>query len=161
MKAKKIILSALILGLAAGFVSCAPKKKDQVTPDMVNITATANGNSPAGMAPVMKFETETHDFGKITQGQVVSYAFKFKNTGGSDLTIAEAHGSCGCTVPEYPHNPIAPGEEGVINVNFNSEGKHGVQEKTVTLSTNCEPSTKVITIHAEVLTPKDRGGETK
>jgi hypothetical protein len=101
----------------------------------------------------MKFEVMEHDFGKISQGERVSYAFKFKNVGGSDLLISEAHGSCGCTVPDYPKNAIAPGAESVVNVEFNSEGKHGKQEKTVTLTTNCEPNTIVITIHAEVLEP--------
>lgn len=159
MKARKIFLSVSVFGLTVALVSCAPKQKDQVTPDMVNIEASASGNAPAGKAPAMKFETEVHDFGKITQGQSVKYSFNFKNVGGSDLIISEAHGSCGCTVPDYPHNPVAPGQSSVINVVFNSEGKHGQQEKTVTLSTNCEPATKVLTIKSEVLVPKERGGD--
>ena len=154
---KTIFISVLAFIIAAGFSSCAPKS-DKVTTDMVDITTTASGNTPAGKAPVMKFDVEEHDFGKISQGEKVSYAFKFKNIGGSDLIISEAHGSCGCTVPVYPHKPVAPGQEDVINVEFNSEGKHGVQEKTVTLTTNCTPNTKVITIHANVLVPTERGG---
>jgi hypothetical protein len=154
---KRLFSSVFILAIAFGLNSCAPKS-DKVTTDMVDISATASGNTPAGKAPVMKFEVDEHDFGKISQGERVSYAFKFKNTGGSDLLISEAHGSCGCTVPDYPKTPIAPGADGVVNVEFNSEGKHGKQEKTVTLTTNCEPNTKVITIHAEVLEAK---GDTK
>jgi hypothetical protein len=154
---KRIFISIFVITIAAGFNSCAPKDK-KISTDMVDITATASGNAPAGKAPVMKFEVEEHDFGKISQGERVSYAFKFTNVGGSDLVINEAHGSCGCTVPDYPKAAIAPGQEGVVNVEFNSEGKHGEQEKTVTLTTNCEPNTKVITIHAIVL---DAKGDTK
>lgn len=161
MKAKTLFLSVCALGMMAGMFSCAPKKKTDVTTDMVDITSSANGNAPAGNAPMMNFAEESWDFGKISQGERVSHAFKFRNTGGSPLIISEAHGSCGCTVPEYPHNPVAPGADAVINVVFNSEGKHGKQEKTVTLSTNCEISTKVLTIKSEVLVPEERGGEGK
>ncbi len=154
---KTIFISFLALGVAICFNSCAPKS-NKVTTDMVDITTTASGNAPAGKAPVMKFDVESHDFGKISQGERVSFAFKFKNVGGSDLIISEAHGSCGCTVPSFPHDAIAPGQEEVVNVEFSSEGKHGLQEKTVTLTTNCSPNTKVITIHADVLVPVERGG---
>ncbi|MBI3509814.1 MAG: DUF1573 domain-containing protein [Bacteroidetes bacterium] len=146
-----IRLSAIAI-LAFALASCAPKKPDEVSTDMVDISANASGNSPSGKAPVMKFEVEKYDFGKISQGERVSYAFKFKNVGGSDLLISEAHGSCGCTVPDYPRKPIPPGAEGVVNVEFNSQGKSGPQEKTVAITTNCEPNTKVITITADVLT---------
>ncbi|MEO5645138.1 MAG: DUF1573 domain-containing protein [Bacteroidia bacterium] len=154
---KTFFISVLTFVFAMGISSCAPKNND-VNTDLVDITTTATGNSPMGKDPAMKFETEVHDFGKISQGERVSYSFKFKNIGGSNLIISEAHGSCGCTVPKFPKDPVAPGQEGVIDVEFSSEGKHGVQEKTVTLSTNCSPSTKVITIKADVLVPANRGG---
>jgi hypothetical protein len=154
---KTILIPVLAFVFAVGISSCAPKS-NKVSTDMVDITKTASGEAPTGKDPVMKFEVETHDFGKISQGERVSYAFKFKNVGGSDLIISEAHGSCGCTVPQFPHDPVAPGQEEVINVEFSSEGKHGLQEKTVTLTTNCSPNTKVITIKADVLVPTNRDG---
>ncbi|HTF04169.1 MAG TPA: DUF1573 domain-containing protein [Bacteroidia bacterium] len=149
----------VVFVLAAGLVACAPRQEKDVNTDMVNITATASGNAPTGKAPFMKLEKEKHDFGKISQGERVSTEFKFKNTGGSDLVISDAHGSCGCTVPDYPRKPIPPGGEDVIKVEFNSEGKSGKQEKTVTLTTNCEPPNIVITIASEVIVPADRGGD--
>lgn len=158
MKARTILLSLAGFGIAAFLFSCAPKNPKEVTTDMVNISASASGNSPAGNLPDIKFETEVHDFGTIEQGQRVSYAFKFKNVGGSPLVISNATGSCGCTVPEWPKDPVAPGESGVINVEFNSEGKHDKNTKTVTLITNCEPPTKIITITALV---KSRPGDTE
>jgi hypothetical protein len=149
---KTAFISALAFVFAVGFSSCAPKDK-KVTTDLVNIN-----EEPTSKDPVMKFEKDVHDFGKISQGEKVTYAFKFKNVGGANLVINEAHGSCGCTVPQYPHDPILPGEEGVISVEFSSEGKSALQEKTVTLTTNCTPNTKVLTIKADVLVPKYRNG---
>lgn len=148
----------LVFILAAGLLSCAPRSKESVDTDMVSIEATASGNAPTGKAPSMKFETMSHDFGTISQGERVTTQFKFKNTGGTDLVISEAHGSCGCTVPEYPRKPIPPGGEDVISVEFNSEGKSGKNEKTVTLTTNCEPPNIILTIIADVVVPAEKGG---
>jgi hypothetical protein len=103
--------------------------------------------------PQLTFANESHDFGTISEGDVVETEFKFTNTGKGPLIISSAQGSCGCTVPEYPNEPVAPGEEGVIKVSFNSAGKPNQQSKTVTLTTNSVPSTKVLTITANV-TPK-------
>jgi hypothetical protein len=151
----KLISGILIL---ASLSSCAPRQDKEVNTDMVNISATGSGNAPAGKAPTMRFEKEVHDFGKISQGERVSTQFKFKNTGGTELVISDAHGSCGCTVPDYPRKPIPPGGEDVIKVEFNSEGKQGLNEKTVTLTTNCEPPTLILTIIADVVVPKEKGG---
>ena len=77
--------------------------------------------------PKMDFETTEWDFGEIDQGVAVEYAFKFKNSGTDPLIITNAKGSCGCTVPEWPREPVAPGESGVIDVKFISKGKKGKQ----------------------------------
>jgi len=103
----------------------------------------------------MVFKDDKHDFGKIMQGEKVAYSFVFKNSGGSDLVISSAQGSCGCTVPTYPKELVKPGQEGKIDVVFNSEGKSGLVEKTVTLVTNCNPSTKILTISATVIVPEE------
>lgn len=105
--------------------------------------------------PIIAFMAESHDFGSIKEGEVVDTEFKFTNTGDAPLIISAAQGSCGCTIPEYPKAPIAPGEEGRILVSFNSEGKPNKQSKTITLTTNAVPSTKVLTISANV-TPKSK-----
>jgi hypothetical protein len=147
MKTFTIIAASLIL-----LTSCKEESKDISTNDVMN-TQSAEGKSNSSL-PDIKFEEETHDFGRITQGEKVSYAFKFKNTGGANLIISSANGSCGCTVPEYPKKPIAPGEEATVNVVFASEGKSGMVEKSVTLVTNCEPSTKIIYIKANIIVPE-------
>jgi len=133
-------------------------KPNSISPDVVNNPATASsdkGNSKNNI-PVFQFADETHDFGKIIQGEKISYAFRFKNTGTGDLVIRAANGSCGCTVPEYPKEPIGPGKDGIINVTFNSEGKEGMQDKTVTLIANTVPNTKVLTITGEVIKPENK-----
>lgn len=147
------------IGLAAvlAFVllSCNSKENkpgDGVSANDVSNTASAEGSSKSDL-PDIKFEEEEHDFGRITQGEKVSFAFKFKNTGKSNLLITSAAGSCGCTIPEWPKEPIAPGKEGKINVVFSSDGKSGMQEKTITIVTNCEPSTKVVRIKTDVIVP--------
>lgn len=151
-----------ILALTLMLVSCGndnPKDKNEITSNDVTNSASA-GSDSKGDLPEIKFEEEEHDFGKITQGEKVSFAFKFKNTGKSNLIIASAAGSCGCTVPEYPKEPILPGQEGKINIVFSSEGKSGIQEKTITIVTNCEPSTRIIKIKTDIIVPeavKDNG----
>ena len=130
--------------------SCKQESKEMTTGDVMN---SESADRKKGSLPEIKFEEETHDFGRITQGEKVTFAFKFRNTGGSNLIISSAAGSCGCTVPEYPKKPIAPNEEGIVNVVFSSEGKSGMVEKSVTLVTNCEPSTKIIYIKANVIVP--------
>lgn len=142
------ILVASVMILAS---SCKEHSTEVTTNDVTN-SKSADGKSNTAL-PDMKFEEETHDFGRITQGEKVAYAFRFKNTGGSNLIVSSAHGSCGCTIPEYPKKPILPGEEAVIDVVFASEGKSGMVEKSVTIVTNCEPSTKIIYIKANIIVP--------
>lgn len=101
--------------------------------------------------PVLTFDKKEHDFGVINEGDVVETAFAFTNTGNSDLTILDARGSCGCTVPEYPKDtPIAPGESREIKVKFDSANKPGNQTKTVTLTTNTEKGREILRIKTMV-----------
>ena len=154
MKTNSFFRLAALVMISAAVTACSPKDPKGVNPAMVDNDATASGHAPSGEKPKMKFDKEVHDFGKITQGDRVTCVFKFTNVGGNDLIISSANGSCGCTVPDYPKQAIRPGEDGDINVQFNSEGKSGIVSKTVTLVTNCEPNTTVLTIKAEILAPK-------
>ena len=153
-------LKLLVIVLAFIYTGCTPEKKsdpnipDQaLDPDVINNPATASGNSKDNV-PVIVFDFDTHDFGTLDEGEKVSYAFKFTNTGKGDLVIRHAQGSCGCTVPEFPKEPIHPGGTGIVNVTFNSEGKEGNQNKTVTIISNTIPNTKVINITAKVIKSK-------
>jgi predicted small secreted protein len=156
---KTQLLTSILLSSALLLISCNHEEKQTgVSSDIINVPATASGTAAAepGTAPVILFPEEKHDFGEIMQGEKVSYSFLFKNTGGSDLVISSAQGSCGCTVPHFPKEPIKPGAEGKVDVVFNSDGKSGKVQKTVTLVTNCNPSTKMLTINASVIVPEGK-----
>lgn len=104
----------------------------------------------SGPLTAMGFGTATHDFGRIKQDSENKYTFKFTNTGKEPLVITNAVGSCGCTVPDYPKHPIAPGETGDINVVYKPGKQEGNQNKTVTVTANTEPSQTVLRISADV-----------
>ncbi len=106
---------------------------------------------PEGPLPVFEFPEENFDFGTIKEGEEVQHVFKFKNVGEAPLIISSATASCGCTVPNYPKEPIPVGGEGEIMVKFNSKGKPGIQNKTVTITSNTYPKTSRLQIKANVL----------
>jgi len=116
---------------------------------------SVNGKVDKDAMPILTFEEDSHDFGKIKAGERVTYAFRFKNTGKSVLVISNVSTSCGCTVSSYPKQPIKPGEGSTIDISFNSEGKHGFQSKTITIYSNTEPPTAIVTIKAQVVDPDD------
>ena len=108
------------------------------------ITASAEG-------PVMTFKETEHDFGTIEDGKVVKHTFTFTNTGKSPLVIESATSTCGCTVPEVPKEPIAPGAEGKLGVEFNSAGKGGQQVlKVISIKANTQPEITQVNIKVNV-----------
>ena len=90
------------------------------------------------------------NFGTIQQGDNPEFTFTFKNTGNEPMIISNAKGSCGCTVPKWPKEPIAPGETGEINVKFSSKNKKGSQNKTVTLTANTTPPTTKLRVTGQI-----------
>jgi len=104
----------------------------------------------SGIYPVMAFDEQQHDFGDINEGDVVTHIFSFKNTGATNLIISNAVGSCGCTIPEYPKEPIEPGASGEMKVSFNSTGKSGHQSKTVNITANTKTGKETLTIKASI-----------
>lgn len=115
-----------------------------------NNSATASTTGNAADAPLMKFEKETHDFGKIKPGDKVSYDFKFTNAGKSPLIITDGYASCGCTKPTWPTTPIKPGDSGMIHVVFDSKGKMGLQDKLITITANTNPAQNMVHLIGEV-----------
>jgi len=144
------LLSYMTAGLMMLTVACSNNNSTMIKSEDVNNPLSANGDVDVSQLPKFEFKEETHDFGKLAAGEKVSYTFKFKNVGKTDLVIADAKASCGCTVADYPKTPVKPGAESGIVVSFNSEGKKGIQNKTVTLVANTQPNTKVLTIKAEI-----------
>ncbi len=154
---KKGIL-ILASALAFSVVACKQKASDKVSNE--EVAEAAERDAKVGEFPVMKFEELEHDFGSINEGDIVRHTFKFTNEGKTPLVITNAKGSCGCTVPSYPKEPIAPGATSEMVVKFNSNGKPNQQTKTVTITANTETGTEKIKIRASV-TPKPKKEEAK
>lgn len=138
---KKLVLPfALVLTMAFGAIA--------------QDTSVQDPNDPN--APEITFENETIDYGTINHGADGVREFKFKNTGKSPLIISSATGSCGCTTPEWPKEPIAPGSSGIIKVKYDTQ-RTGNFQKTVTLTSNAKTSRKTLTIKGNVKAPEDAG----
>lgn len=163
----KQVKFGLLVVLAIGlFASCqsgndvrdAARQNVENAVQPVNQEATQPVNNqaavPAGPTTVMTFAETTFDFGSVNDGEKVSHTYKFKNTGNEPLILTDAKGSCGCTVPDWPREPIAPGAEGEIVVEFNSKNKKGKRNQKVTITANTNPPQTFIYLTGEVI-----GGE--
>jgi len=151
---KKSILMLAVLS-AIAFTSCKDNAADKVNEE--NVAAAAERDAQNTEFPVMTFEKTEHDFGQIAQGTPVEHVFTFTNTGEAPLVIVDAKSSCGCTVPQYPREPIAPGDSGELLVKFNGSGKNQVS-KTVTITANTEAGKETLKIKAFVQAPEAGGG---
>ena len=105
---------------------------------------------PAGAFPKFTFEQEEHNFGQIRDGDIVSHTFRFTNSGEAPLIISKATAACGCTVPQWPKQPIPVGGSGEIQVQFDSSNKPAMQNKVVTITANTESKVKKLLIRAQV-----------
>lgn len=130
--------------------------KNATTPSATPTATPAAEEKPEGPLPVAQFEKIEHDFGTITEGQKVMYTYKVKNTGEAPLIIQSAQPSCGCTVPKWSQEPIPVGGTGEITAEFDSSGKPGINNKTITVTANTWP--KVTTLRFKsMVTPKADG----
>ena len=127
-----------------------PTAPGTVVPTGAAQTATTPA-PPVGPTTSVTFNETEFNFGKVKAGEKVQHSYKFKNTGNEPLVISNAKGSCGCTVPSWPKEPIGIGEEAEILVEFDSKGKSGNQTKTVTITANTDPPQTLIQIKGEVL----------
>ncbi len=145
---KSIFLSSIILLACA----CNNQPSKKVDVDMIENPATAsNPNAESTNTTEMTFESLEHNFGDILEGQSVEKTYNFTNTGKNPLLIDRCDVTCGCTVPSYPKTPIAPGEKGSIKVVFNSSGKSGVNNKTVTVFANVKDGNIVLKFTVNVI----------
>ncbi len=141
-----------VLALIAALTACNQHSNERISTDVVTNPKSASGSEDNEL-PVIVFDRTDYDFGKLIQGEVATYDFTFTNKGKSDLLISQVNTSCGCTVSKFPKEPIAPGEKGTIKVTFDSSGRLGIQHKTVTVVSNCQPNSKVLKIKAVVIVP--------
>jgi len=142
MKITSLIITSLIFGLISS--SCESTQKGDVVSDtaIVATPTVTNGlgdsTAPLGLTSIL-FEESSFDFGKVDEGKKVEHIFKFTNTGANPLVLQDARASCGCTIPEYTKDTIAPGNQGQLKVIYDSAGKEGKIEKSVTVTANTEP----------------------
>ncbi len=155
---KKTILLFSSVALLALSATAQNKKTDSKATEKPQTVATP---APAAAAPAaapaapaqnpdlsIKFNEEEHSFGNVPEGPSVSYDFEFKNIGKVPIIFSDVHGSCGCTVPTWPKEPILPGKSNKIMVTYSTQGRVGQINKTVTVTSNV--GTKILKISGNV-----------
>ncbi|MEQ8924982.1 MAG: DUF1573 domain-containing protein [Fulvivirga sp.] len=160
----RVMKSALAIGLLAFVLGACGSDKDaekriaELESKLEKLESNKPGaatpaqpeEKPEGPLPTFEFAEEEYDFGTINEGDVVEHTFTFTNTGEAPLIIQSAKGSCGCTVPTWPKEPIPVGGTGEIVAKFDSKGKPNVQNKTVTITANTWPKNSTLRIKAMV-----------
>ncbi len=167
MKLFRLFLVVAVAGILT--VGCKGDSTSTATQEAPAVTPTSNTQSPAAAPPAtvpvgpltsFSFSESEFDFGEIEEGEKITHEFAFKNTGDEPLVISKAVGSCGCTVPDWPREPIAAGESGVIKVQYDSRGKGKTkaeggkaENKRVTITANTDPANTYLTIKGKVYKP--------
>ncbi len=175
----KIFMSLLFVAATLFAVSCnndTDDVRDEAAQEAAGKTDAANTfttnaqgekpaqqaqDVPAGPTTTIEFEETNFDFGTIKQGDKVTHVFKFRNTGNEPLIISNAKATCGCTVPEWPKDPVPPGATGEIKVVFNSRGKSNKQNKKVTITANTNPPQSFVYLKGFVEAPPKPAGDQK
>ena len=125
----------------------------------LNAQVTTSPPSPGGddsNGPVITFDSMVHDFGKIVKRtEPANCEFKFVNTGKEPLTLTDVKSSCGCTIPEWPKDPILPGKSGVIKVSYTKTGNVGIIGKQITVFSNATNGTVTLSIKGSVVEDLD------
>lgn len=142
-----IICAAAVMLTLAG---CKGKTAQDADVDLIRNPRSAQGYDSKEKMPVLTFDSDMHDFGRLSAGENISYSFHFRNTGDADLIISSTSATCGCTVADYPKDRIAPGGEGYVTVTFKSAGKAGQQYQEVTIISNAQPASCRLKIMAQV-----------
>lgn len=168
----KVIVLLLLLG---GVNACTNKKLENNIKSLEKRVAALEGKSGISPVtsttpsttvvesgsdtefPVMSFESTEYDFGSVNEGEIVDYTFKFTNTGNFPLIINKATATCGCTVPDWPKDPIKPGDKGEIKVKFNSKNRTNLQTKYVNINANTKPEVTRLKITGNVIASDNNG----
>lgn len=135
----------------SGEHSDSDKTSGKTKTDLIRNNKTASDPDAENPEPVLKFEEEIWDFGRITEGEIVKHSFRFVNEGNETLVINRCTASCGCTTPVCPTQPVEPGESGEILVRFDSHNRTNSQTKNITILANTVPPETVITIKGFVM----------
>ena len=144
----------LFVSMALFVVSCGGQasERDQDT-SVVESSLSESGEQTLTAdenAPVVAVEQDTYDFGQANEGDKVKHVFEFTNNGQTPLIISSVQASCGCTTPDYPKQPIKPGESSKIEVVFNTSNQPGMQHKVITMISNANPNQTIFHLKGEV-----------
>jgi|SRR5690606_20036591 len=148
---KKNIFLAFISGVI--LISSCNSESKQTTSEQ-NDVPLENVEKTEGGIGRMEFNESVYNFGQISEGEIVNHTFTFKNTGDHPVILAQVTASCGCTTPTYTSTPILPGKTGEIEVEFNSDGQVGQQQKIITIASNAESNIMTVQLKGEVLAKK-------
>jgi hypothetical protein len=143
---KRIFLAFSAIAML-GFISCKENAANKINTE--NVAVAAERDAAAKQVPVMTFDKQVHDFGTIEQNTPQETLFTFTNTGNAPLIITDAKSSCGCTIPTWTKEPVAPGGKGELLVKFNGSGQNQVT-KTITVTANTEKGQEQLRIQAFV-----------
>ena len=150
---KVLVKSLAVIAFVFVFISCGNNNAStKINSDNLENAKNRDVEIKNGAA-LISFDRDTHDFGTVTEGEIIETTFKVTNSGKTDLIITDAQVTCGCTVPVWPKAPIKPGQSEEIQVKFDTRGKTNRQQKNITLITNTEAGREILTLKGMV-TPK-------
>ena len=140
----------LFVFAAAGLFACGTTDK-KVGSSLTNVDSKKIVTDSANFTTILWLDSINADLGKVKEGQVVEVSYRFRNAGTKNLIFTSVSASCGCTVPEKPEKPFAPGEEGVIRAKFDSKGRpHGQALKNVYVEANTNPSSQSLSFKVDI-----------
>lgn len=141
---------AFLLACGTGENQGRQRAENQVEKQDEQPTNQTDASQTDSSVAILALAEDSYNFGEISEGEKVEHEFKFTNEGNSPLIIANVQASCGCTTPDYTKLPVAPGEEGVVRVVFNSEGQLGKQHKVITVTSNANNANALLHLRGEV-----------
>lgn len=150
---KKILIASVLALSTLMVVSCKEGNAASKVKSDKLVKAKARDAKSSKEAAVIEFNKQVYEFGTVEEGQIVDVEFLVTNAGETDLVISKATPSCGCTVPQWPRTPIKPGATEKVVAKFNTAGKPGPQNKSITLFTNSAKGRETLRIKGTV-TPK-------
>ncbi len=151
---KKLLLMIALMFGSFAFVQAQEAESKTLSPD-TNLYENEDGEMVETTKPIFNFEKETHDFGELEEGPRYDHEFKFTNVGKEPLIITGVKASCGCTTPEWPKEPVMPGEEASIKVIYNTKGRLNKFNKAITITSNSITPTKRLYIKGNVFKGKN------